>query len=340
VEIAKDLPAGVDVTSHVLMDAITSASAASGPSGDNIFTEYRNEASLAVGKRWSRTALRAGYRYSAESDYWSHAWMAAASWRLWGDTATLAVTGGLGLDQVGRRVQGGAPTPPATPGAPCTPTGIRTCPLNSWFGGVGYSQVLSPTILLQGGYEFILMDGFLASPYRQVMGMPERVPERRWRNAFWARAAFYLPRTKTGLQALGRLYWDFEDTTKPFAADDPWHVVSATAEVRAYQELGRDVEIRLTARGYLQGPANFYCDVGARPNCYVGKDLFTSDPKLGNVDSLYLEGKLYWEAVALREVPFFGWFSEGTFELSYGLFLQTTTFGTAHVLQTGYSLPF
>jgi len=30
----------------------------------------------------------------------------------------------------------------------------------------------------------------------------------------------------------------------------------------------------------------------------------------------------------------------GTFELSYGRFFQNTSFANAHVLQTGYSMPF
>src|SRR5690349_10879958 len=65
VEIEKDLPAGFDVNTHVLLDAITSASAASGPSGDTIFTEVRDEAGVRVGKNWERFRLTLGYTYSA-----------------------------------------------------------------------------------------------------------------------------------------------------------------------------------------------------------------------------------------------------------------------------------
>jgi hypothetical protein len=34
------------------------------------------------------------------------------------------------------------------------------------------------------------------------------------------------------------------------------------------------------------------------------------------------------------------WFALGTFDISYGHYFQPTHYGAAHVLQTGYSLPF
>src|SRR5262249_54801650 len=73
VEIERDSPGdGVDVTAHFLVDAITSASASAGVGVDALFTEVRNDAGLTLRKRWERTEATLGYRYSAESDYWSH----------------------------------------------------------------------------------------------------------------------------------------------------------------------------------------------------------------------------------------------------------------------------
>jgi hypothetical protein len=341
VEISKDLPHGMDISAHYLLDAITSASAASGPTGDTIFTEYRNESGLALGVSWSRWRVGAAYKYSAESDYWSHTLVLSATRRTWGDTGTLALSGGVGADQVGRRVQGNAPTPPVSSGAPCTPSGTRTCPLTSGFGGVGYSQILSPTLLVQAGYEFIWLQGYLASPYRQVGGFgPEMVPDNRLRNAVSGRGVKYFPRTKTGVQLHYRYYWDFYAASTTYAAGDPWHVHSHTVEARIFQGLGRDFELRVTGRYYSQAAANFWCDQGASPGCYTGRQLYTGDPKLQPVSTGFAEAKLYWEATRWRDQPFFGWFAAGTFELSYGRFLQNTSFANAHVLQTGYSLPF
>jgi hypothetical protein len=39
-------------------------------------------------------------------------------------------------------------------------------------------------------------------------------------------------------------------------------------------------------------------------------------------------------------VPVLGWISGGTFAISYGRFIQNTSYDFAHVLQTGYTLPY
>lgn len=350
-EMAADLPAGVDVNAHYLLDAITSASAASGPTGDNIFTEYRNESEITVGKNWERARVTLRYKYSAESDYWSHAFSAGLALRLWQDTATLAVSGGLGLDQVGRRAQGNAPVPTPVQGASCTPSAVTTCALNTVFAGVGYSQVLSPTDLVQAGYEVAVLNGYLASPYRGVSpyGM-EKEPETRVRHALFMRAAHYLPDWGTGFQLQYRYYWDmtwkssqpFHVIGSAFASDqgDPWLVRSHTVEGRVFQAIVHDLELRLTGRYYSQGPANFWCDQLRDTLCYDNARYYTSDPKLGPVRTIFIEGKVYWDARALRHLRVLGWFAAGTFELSYGTFFQSTSFKNAHVLQTAYSIPF
>ena len=60
----------------------------------------------------------------------------------------------------------------------------------------------------------------------------------------------------------------------------------------------------------------------------------------GPVHTEYPEVQLIWQAEALRPFPFFRWFAAGTFEISYGHYFQSTSFGNAHVLQTGYRMPY
>jgi len=357
VEIEKDLPYGFDVNTHVLLDAITSASAASGPAGDNIFTEVRDEAGIRVGKNWSRTRVTLGYSYSAESDYWSHVVAGGASFRVWGDTGTLSLSAGAGFDDVGKRVLGSAPTPVAT--GPCVPNGTRHCPLDQQFAGLSYSQVLTPTTVVQAGYELALLDGFLASPYRAVPQKgSEVVPDKRWRNAVAARVAQYIPEAGLGLQLHYRYYWDLYYKLKwgvlPTSASDPlsttggdpWDVRSHTIEGRVFKTVGRDTELRLTYRYYTQTSAAFWCDPNLAQtlgtSCYSNSAtaLFTTDPKLTPVSTHYLEGKIYWDAARWRGTPFAGWFSAGTFELSYGYYWESTSYVGAHVLQAGYTIPY
>jgi len=175
----------------------------------------------------------------------------------------------------------------------------------------------------------------------------ENPPNRRMRNAVAARAAYYFPGSGTGLQLHYRFYWDFYPGTAqtPY---DPWNIHAHTIEGRIYQRLSRTLEMRLVYRQYVQNRAAFWCDVIANASCYessvdgmaVQAPYYSSDPKLGPVYTEYPELKLVWDAISWRDTPFFRWFAAGTFEVSYGHYFQNTSFGNAHVLQAGYTMPY
>jgi hypothetical protein len=320
VEIEKDLPDGFGVRAHYLLDAITSASASAGTGVDEIFTEFRNEAGLSVSSDFDRTRVRLGYKYSAESDYWSHAPVLALAQRLLDDTVTLQLSAGASFDSVTSRAR--------TPA--CAKAGSFSCSLDTYFGGVGATWVLSPVVVGQASYELAYQEGFLANPYRSGPNVGyETLPDRRTRHAASARVAFYHPPLGTGVQLHGRDYWD------------NWDVTSWMAEGRVYQELTRNLEVRLSYRWYSQSAADFWCDWMARPDCYgPAARVYAFDPKLGKMGTHMPEVKLMWEAAALRGLPVLGWFAPGTFEISYGRFIQNTTFGDAHLAQVGYALPY
>jgi Protein of unknown function (DUF3570) len=321
VEISQDLPGRFDVTALYLLDAITSASVAAGTTGDTIFTELRNEVGLGAGwtPDWGRLALR--YRYSAESDYWSHAVEASGSVRVWGDTGTLGAALGASFDGVWPRT---ARTPN------CPTQDQKICRLQTYFGGVSFTQVLTPTVVVQLSLETAYLDGFQNSLYRAVPNLGyEQVPRTRWRNSATGRAAYYLPRSGTGFQVQYRYY------------RDDWSVSAHTVEGRIYQTVTRDLEVRASYRYYSQTPANFWCDWMARPDCYgAAATVYTADPKLQQVSTSMPELKVAWEALRWRGVPFFGWFAEGSFEVSYARLFQNTPFGNAHLVQMGYTLPY
>lgn len=337
VEISKDLPHGFDLTAHYLVDTITSASAAAGTSVDSIFTEIRSEVGLGVGKTWDRTRASLSYKYSAESDYWSHAFWASLSQTLWGNTATVGAFGGLSLDSVGFRTR--------TPS--CLAADGFSCPLDSVFGGLGYTQVLSPVAIAQFNLDGAYLNGFLANPYRQVAGIGYEVfPDQRLRTAISLRAAYYFPQVETGLQIQYRYYRDFYPDALPAATSkDPWGLSASMVEGRLYHRLKRDLEVRFLYRQYFQQPPAFWCDVPANVGCSpmsvsVSPNYASSDPAIGPVRTEYPEVKLMWDAASWESIPFFRWFAAGTFEISYGRYFQNNSFGNAHVLQTGYSMPY
>ena len=349
VELQRDSPSGVDVDASFLVDAITSASIAAGTSVDNVFTEVRDEVGFRVRKRWERSDLSLAYRYSAESDYWSHSIGASYGVRFWEDTAAFRVTAGRSFDTMSAKGR----TPDCRPGMPAP-----FCSLDVWFAGVSYSQVLSPVAVAQLSYETAYLDGFQGNLYRMVPSLMryENLPDKRMRNAITPRIAYYLPRTATGLQLNYRFYFDFYPG-EPATPSDPWFLIAHTIEARIYQQLSPTLELRKLLSYYRQNHARFWCDAprmsGLPPTefCLMAADppsgydpltvkYYTADPKLGPVHTTYPEVQLVWQAEALREVPFLRWFSAGAFEISYGYYFQNTAFGNAHLLQTGYRIPY
>ncbi len=357
VEIQEDLPKGFDIQTHYLLDAITSASANAGAAADQIFTETRNEVGLAVGKSWQRTRLALNYQYSAESDYWSHAMGGLLSQRFWGDTGKLDLGLGVSFDQASSRGR--------TPFCAAAPS--RSCPLRTSFVGLAYTQVLSPFAVAQLAAETAYLVGFQGNLYRSVPAIgPEFPPERRQRNAVAGRFAYYFPSTATGLQFYYRFYWDSYGNadlfpnlypgsnpnpypTTPLTNYNPWGIRAHTAELRVYQRLTPTLEMRVLYRQHIQNKAAFWCDTSVNPTCYqvVGLDgmamnplYYSTDPKLGPMLTEYPEIQLAWEADSWRDYRFFRWFASGTFTISYGRYFQNDGFGDAHVLQTGYTMPY
>ena len=348
VELQRESPSGVDVGAHFLIDTITSASIAAGTTIDNVFTEIRDEAGLRIRKRWERSDVSLAYKYSSESDYWSHALSGSYGVRLWDDTAALRFSFGVNHDTMAAKGR----TPDCRPGRPQT-----FCTLKGTYGGVSYSQVLSPVSIAQVSYEAAYLEGFQGNLYRMVNALMryEYLPEHRLRNAITPRFAFYIPKTATGFQLHYRFYFDFYpgDYATP---SDPWLITSHTVEARMYQQLTPTLQVRLLLRIYHQSHARFWCAppvpsrLPATEFCATGTNppsgyttdaiYYTADPKLGPVNTQYPEVQLVWNADALRAVPFLRWFAAGTFEISYGHYFQNTSFGDAHVLQTGYRLPY
>jgi hypothetical protein len=351
VEVRRDSPSGIDIDAHFLIDAITSASAAAGTSVDNIFTEIRDEVGLRVRRRWERSEVSLAYKYSAESDYWSHSIGASIGQRLWDDTATVRLSLGRSYDTMS--ANGGTMLNCHGFGTP------TSCWLNTWYAGLSYSQVLSPVALAQISYETAYLDGYQGNVYRTVPTLnnqPEFLPPHRLRSAITPRVAYYIPSSATGFQLHYRFYFDYYPG-EHLTDSDPWLLMGHMIEARIYQELTPTLEARILFRYYRQNHAQFWCQPPFKPTqlpptefCaqatnppsgYApGAFYYAADPKLGPLHTEYPELQLVWQADALRDVPLLRWFAAGTFEISYGYYYQSTSFGNAHVLQTGYRLAY
>jgi hypothetical protein len=321
IQIAKDLPYGLDVGAHFLVDAITSASVAAGGGADSLFTELRKEAGVVVGKTWDRTRISLSYRQSREPDYISHT--AGAQWTqgVWDNSGTFNLRLAAGHDTIGPMLDQ---------------------QMSFYFGGLSYTQALSPTWLAQLGYEASFLDGYQGNPYISVPNVGhEKPPDKRLRHALAARVAKYLPRSRTGLQLAYRFYID--QTTA--SGINPWDLTAHTIEARVFQELPAGLELRFSYRYHTQGKAAFWCltdpSRGGSTECYGMFPRYASvDDKLGPLHTQTPQVKLIWEARGLGGVPVLEWLAQGAFDVSYGYYLQSSKFGNAHLLETGYSLPF
>jgi hypothetical protein len=331
VEAFKDLPYGIDVGAHFLVDAITSASVAAGTASDSIFTEMRKEAGFTIGETILHTRIAGGYRQSREPDYVSHTGSLSFLQDVWENSGTLAVVGAFSYDTIGPMLDRH---------------------LDTWFGGVGYTQALLPTLNTQLAYDVTYLDGYQANPYIQVPNLGrEKIPAKRLRHALAARIAYYIPMSSTGLQLHYRYYFDHGvGKDKNFLDEmgvgrDPWQLRANTIEGHLFQTLGPNVDVRLTFRHHSQGAAAFWCNTdptrGGVTDCYgTMPTYYSADAKLGPLATNVVEAELNIDARPLQTVPVLQWFSGGSFQLSYGRYLQDTRYGDAHLLQTGYTLAF
>jgi uncharacterized protein DUF3570 len=321
IEVSKDLPRGFDVSAHFLVDAITSASLAAGTTQDNIFTELRKEFGVVVGKTIDHTHLAIHYRQSREPDYVSHTVGLQLAQDVWDSSGTVALSLARGPDNLGMTLDRN---------------------MDVYFASALYTQALSPTALAEVGYEISYLRGYLANPYLQVPNLGyEKPPTERLRHVLVGRVAYYLPPSRTGFQLHYRFYLDQGISDDP----DPWGMVGHSVEGRVYQEVTSGLEVRLSYRFHSQGAARFWCNTdvvrGGQTDCYgFFPRYYSADPKFGPLATHVPQAKLTWEARSLAAVPVLGWLAGGAFEVSYAYYFQNTRYGGAHLLQTGYSLPF
>ena len=269
--------------------------------------------------------LFGGVRLSREPDYFSIAglfqptvWLAdrATMFRCWISYRH---------DEIGQNFRGGSQQRPGNEGGTSAEKFRET--LDAISAVAGWEQALTRTLVFGVGYDFTYQQGFLANPYRSVLGgqRPEEHPDQRFRHLLFSRLAWYIPRSRTSLQALYRSYVD------------NWKVTAINPEVRVYQEMSPFFQTRLRYRYYKQTAAYFY---KADPNDYTFQDPYvTADPKLSAfrvheagiqflVTGGFLEGKRHRSLAGAQ------------FDISFNYRWNTNAFGNQVVAQTGLRIPF
>lgn len=322
-------PQGSRVRVDYLVDSITSASIAAGALEDTRFTEVRHQVDLKGGHefvaRENPVDLFGGFRFSREPDYFSFATLFQPT--IWlADRATM-FRGRVSYrhDEIGQNLRGGSQQRPGNMGGSSADQFRET--LDAISIAAAWEQVLAPTLLFEVGYDFTYQWGFLANPYRSVLGgqRPEEHPDQRFRHLLMSRLAWYIPRSRTSLQVLYRSYVD------------NWKLSAVNPEFRIYQEMSPFFQTRLRYRYYKQTSSFFY---KSNPNDYTFDDPYVSnDPKMSafHVNELGIQFLVlgsFLEGRAHRSV------AGAQFDISFNYRWNTNSFGNQVIAQTGLRIPF
>lgn len=269
-----DSPHDVTVQGYYLVDSITSASVAAGALVDTGFREVRHEGSVSVGGERDvgeqHLMMTGSVRISREPDYTSVSGSLSTRLALNERNTTVGLNLTYLHDEVRQVFRVGSQIRPPMGG------GVSgAAPFAENFDGFTSSltleQVVNPRLVLTFGYDFGFLDGFLASPYRQVQVdgvlQPEAHPSLRRRHTLWGRAQLAVPEVKGALHFLLRTY-----------ADD-WQIRALSTEARWYQELGPHLLLRMRHRYYTQ-TASFFESGLALPTYSGAPRYFTADPKM------------------------------------------------------------
>jgi uncharacterized protein DUF3570 len=314
------------VTGHFLVDAITSASASSGAANAAAFSEERYEGGLGYSHQLGALTVGAEAKLSTESDYESKYVGVRAQLELGQKNTVVGLGGGASFDTVSAAAAQG----PSMITLRCDaahPTETQ-CGLDVYAVYGSASQLLGPNAVLGVSVDVATLRGFQSNPYRQaIVGesfVPERHPTERTREAFAASARYYVASTHTTVIGAYRYY------------RDSWQVHAHTPELRAVQEIGRDVDLGLRYRYYTQDGASFFHD--RYPADDAAMTQFVSDDvKLSSFTGHTFEAK----AGALGDLFHLdGRWAAARFEAILEYAIQNNRFGNAVIAHVALTIPF
>jgi hypothetical protein len=322
-------PDGVDIRGTYLLDAITSASIASGVIEDIRFTEVRNQGTLGFGREFdlgqAQLRLDLNGRMSHEPDYFATGLTLSGALSLAERCSVIGFSLGYIHDDVGRVIRGGAPRTDGM-GGDLSNRG-RVGELEGVSASLSFTQILSEISLASIGYDLVHNWGYLANPYRTlaVEGAQanETHPGSRTRHSLYGRVQLYAPESRTAFHVLYRVYLD------------DWELGALTPEGRIYQEIGDALVLRVRYRYYNQLRSFFWRPVDQ----FSFEDPFlTADPKMAAFQSHLLGVHARISLGFLGGSPL-GFLEDGAVVLNFDYLWQGSRFGDGVIAQVGVDVP-
>jgi len=300
---------------HTLVDAITSASAASGAAGA-AFTETRTQFGANYTHDLGTMRLGGGFRHSGEPDYTSDFFTLSLESDFAQRNTTVGINLARGMDSIDNSgSQGGI-------------SAIISGELDTTLVSTSLSQILSPNSIASVSYDLSYLEGFQQNIYRTVvaggMVQPERVPETRLRHALAGTLRYYVDASDTALIANYRFYFD------------DWGILANTPEVRAIQEFfSGKLETHISYRYHRQRAADFYKKVYNSGDVSV-EPYLTDDDKLGRVRTHTMGLKV---AATLDLLGIEGGWADVRVEALAQYLKQDTRYGDAVISQLALVVP-
>jgi hypothetical protein len=318
-------PDGVDIHGSYLLDAITSASIASGVIEDIRFTEVRNQGALGVGREFdlgeAQLRLDLNGRMSHEPDYFATGITLSGTLSLAERCSLIGFSLGYIHDDVGRVLRGSGA------GGSLSNRG-RVGELEGVSAGISFSQVLSEISTVMVGYDVVHNWGYLANPYRTLplegTQAAETHPGSRTRSSLYGRFQVYVPDSRTAFHLMYRVYLD------------DWDLGALTPEGRIYQEIGDAVMLRVRYRFYTQLRSFFWRPID---QYMLPEDVFfTADPKMAEFSSHLLGVNVRASLSFLSGSPL-GFLEDGSVVLNFDYLWQGSRFGDGIIAQIGVDVP-
>jgi hypothetical protein len=311
------------VTTHLLVDSITSASTSAGAVDATGFNEKRYEGGLSYAHLLGSLKLAGEGKYSSEPDYGSLYLGGRAELELAQKNTTLGVGGGISKDRIGTTTDGGlgALTLECAPGE----TPRAECDLTTLSVYASVTQIVSRRALVGLSYDLSLQDGFTSNPYRLAIAanmlVRERHPTDRRRNAAALSARYHIAETGTTLVAAYRYY------------RDTWKIRGHTPELRAIQDIANTIDASFRYRYHTQSAAFFYQERYMEED----PDYRSDDVKLSKFRTHTLESKL---GILGETFGLGGRWAAARFEGILSYVIQQNRFGNAIVAHFALTVPF
>jgi hypothetical protein len=296
--IRKKIGDNFSVSYNYYVDMITSASI------DVLLTaspykEKRTQQSGSVEYQHGKTTYSVGYIHSREPDYIADTSIFSLSQDMFGDLTTVTMSYSRGWDHVYRDIKLADGT------IINDPTFAQEVDHRSY--GVGLTQVLTRNLILSLNYQALTDQGYLQSPYRDVVYLTPGVGKG------WATAPQVYPGTHTSNAVSGDLkyYLPYRAALDLFYRyyTDTWGIAANTVQL-GYTQPWHHWIFDGTLRYYKQNAANFYNDLFPRANA---QNFEARDRELAAFSSYTVGVGASYEF----KVPRAPWIQKNTLNLRY-----------------------